>query len=128
MLISPAFAQAAGAAPQNGIFGFLLPIVLMFGVFWLLVFRPQQKKAKAHKELIANLRRGDQVVTGGGIYGRVVKLEGGNVVHIEIAPNVKVKVAQSTIAEVVSKPEPEKAVEDAAKDKNSDGKSASQQG
>ena len=66
MLISPAYAQAAAAAPQGDIFSFLLPIVLMFGVFWLLVFRPQQKKIKQHKEMITNLKRGDQVLTGGG--------------------------------------------------------------
>lgn len=106
MLISPAYAQAA-AAPQGDIFSFLLPIVLMFGVFWLLVFRPQQKKTKQHKEMVANLKRGDQVLTSGGLYGRVAKIEGGNICYVEIgSPSVRVKVAQSTIAEVVTKPEP----------------------
>ena len=117
MLISPAFAQAAGA-PQGDMFSFLLPIVLMFGVFWLLVFRPQQKKAKQHKEMIANLKRGDQVLTAGGLYGRVAKIEGGNVCYVEIAPNVRVKVAQSTIAEVVTKPEPATGTDTEAKEKD----------
>ena len=120
MLISPAFAQAAGA-PQGDILSFLLPIVLMFGVFWLLVFRPQQKKLKHHKEMVANLKRGDQVLTGGGLYGRVAKIEGGNICYVEIAPNVKVKVAQSTIAEVITKPEPQAGAE--ADEKGKDGES-----
>ncbi|MGH6720441.1 MAG: preprotein translocase subunit YajC [Alphaproteobacteria bacterium] len=115
MFISPAFAQAAGA-PSGDIFSFLLPIALMFGVFWLLVFRPQQKKMKQHKEMIAHLKRGDQVLTGGGLYGRVARIEGGNVCFVEIAPNVKVKVAQSTISEVIARPEPQGAVEVETKD------------
>lgn len=121
MLISPAFAQAAGA-PQGDIFSFLLPIVLMFGVFWLLVFRPQQKKIKQHKEMVANLKRGDQVLTAGGLFGRVAKIEGGNICYVEIAPNVRVKVAQSTITEVIAKPEPAGAAEPEAKDKDADDK------
>jgi preprotein translocase subunit YajC len=120
MWISPAFAQTAGAAPTGDMFSFLLPLVLMFGVFWFLVFRPQQKKMKAHKEMIANVKRGDQVVLGGGIFGRVAKVEGGNVCFVEIAPNIRVKVAQSTIAEVVAKTEPEKAVEADDKDEAKD--------
>ena len=123
MLISPAFAQAAGGS-QGDIFSFLLPIALMFGVFWLLVFRPQQKKIKQHKEMIANLKRGDQVLTGGGLYGRVAKIEGGNICHVEIAPNVKVKVAQSTISEVIAKPEPQTVVEADTKDKDDAEKSS----
>jgi len=118
MWISPAFAQTAGGAPAGDMFSFLLPLVLMFGVFWFLVFRPQQKKMKAHKEMIANIKRGDHVVLGGGIFGRVAKVEGANVCFVEIAPNIRVKVAQSTIAEVVAKTEPEKAVE--ADDKGAD--------
>lgn len=123
MLISPAFAQAAGAAPGGGdLFGFIIPIALMFGVFWFLVFRPQQKKLKQHREMIGALKRGDQVVTAGGIFGRVAKIEGGNVCHIEIALNVKVKVLQSTITEVLTKPEPEKAVEAGETDKGAEAK------
>ena len=122
MLISPAYAQAA-AAPQGDIFSFLLPIVLMFGVFWLLVFRPQQKKMKQHKEMVANLKRGDQVLTSGGLYGRVAKIEGGNICYVEIAPNVRVKVAQSTISEVVTKPEPASG-DGEAKDKADEDKGA----
>jgi preprotein translocase subunit YajC len=113
MLISPAFAQAAGAPGGGDLFGFIVPIALMFGVFWLLVFRPQQKKMKQHREMIGALKRGDQVVTAGGIYGRVAKIEGNNVCYVEIAPNVRVKVAQSTISEVIAKPEPEKPAETA---------------
>ncbi len=111
MFISPAFAQAADAAPGGDLFGFIIPIALMFGVFWFLVFRPQQKKQKQHREMIGALKRGDQVITSGGIFGRIAKVEGNNICYVEIAPNVKVKVAQSTITDIVARPEPEKPVD-----------------
>jgi preprotein translocase subunit YajC len=120
MFISPAFAQDAGAS-SGDMFSFVLPIALMFGVFWLLVFRPQQKKMKQLKEMVANLKRGDQVLTGGGLYGRVARIEGGNVCYVEIAPNVKVKIAQSTIAEVIARPEPQGAGEAESKESKDGG-------
>jgi preprotein translocase subunit YajC len=83
----------------------LLPLVLIFVVFYFLLIRPQQKKAKQHRELLANLRKGDNVVTGGGMMGKVVKLED-NVVHVEIADNVRIRVIRQTITDVVGKTEP----------------------
>ena len=79
-----------------------------FAVFYFLMIRPQQKKAKQHKEMLAALKRGDRVVTGGGIVGRVVRVEGDNEVMVEIASDVRVRIRQSTISEVVSRSEPAK--------------------
>ena len=108
MFISPAYAQAAGGA--NDMFLQMMPLVLIFVVFYFLLIRPQQKKAKQHRELLANLRKGDTVVTGGGIMGKVVKLED-NVVFVEIADNVRIRVLRQTITDVVGKTEPVKEAE-----------------
>ena len=107
MLISTAFAQAAGAAPGplEGLQSFL-PLVLIFGVFYFLLIRPQQKRAKQHQEVLSNLRRGDKVISGGGIYGTVTKIISDTEVEIEIALNTKIKVVRSAISEVLTKPEP----------------------
>ena len=106
MLISPAYAQAAGA-PANDIFVSMMPLLLIFVVFYFLLIRPQQSRAKAHQQMVDNLKRGDQVVTGGGIFGKVTRVEAGEAtVIVEIAPNTQVKVARSTITEVIGKPQP----------------------
>ena len=100
MLISPAYAQAAGgAAQQSGIAGFLglAPLFLVFIVFYFLMIRPQQKKAKEHKNYLANLKKGDKVITGGGIHGQIAGLTD-TVVTLEIAENVRIKVNRSAIA------------------------------
>jgi preprotein translocase subunit YajC len=104
MFISPAFAQAAGA-PAGGAFDFvsLLPIVGIFVVFYFLLIRPQQKKMKEHKAMIASVRRGDRVVTGGGILGLVTKVRGENEIEVEIAEGVRVKVLKSTLADIPSR-------------------------
>jgi preprotein translocase subunit YajC len=104
MFISPAYAQAAGA-PAGGAFDFisLLPIIGIFVVFYFLLIRPQQKKMKEHKAMIGSVRRGDRVVTGGGIYGLVTKVRGDNEVEVEIAEGVRVKVLKSTIADIPSR-------------------------
>ena len=107
MLISPAFAQAAGDGGGSG-FEALLPLVLIFVVFYFLLIRPQQKKAKQHKEMLSAIRRGDKVVTGGGIMGSVAKVNDDNEVTIEIAKDVKVRVRRHLIHEVLSKMEPVK--------------------
>ena len=107
MLISPAYAQAVGGAPSNDFIVSLMPLVLIFAVFYFLMIRPQQSKMKQHREMIDNLKRGDQVVTGGGILGKVTKVEAGDAtVIVEIAPNVQVRVSRSTISEVLGKPQP----------------------
>jgi preprotein translocase subunit YajC len=104
MFISPAYAQAAGA-PAGGAFDMisLLPIIGIFVVFYFLLIRPQQKKMKEHKAMIGSVRRGDRVVTGGGIYGLVTKVRGDNEVEVEIAEGVRVKVLKSTIADIPSR-------------------------
>jgi preprotein translocase subunit YajC len=106
MLISPAYAQAAAPSGAFDIIS-LLPLVLIFVVFYFLLIRPQQKKVREHRAMVDALKKGDQVVTAGGILGRVTKVEGGeNTVSVEIAPNVQVKVARHTISEVLNKPTP----------------------
>jgi preprotein translocase subunit YajC len=108
MFISAAHAQAAGGGIlSDPALQSMLPLVLIFVVFYFLLIRPQQKKVKAHRELLANLRKGDTVVTGGGIMGKVVKLED-NVVFVEIADNVRIRVVRTTITDVVGKTEPVK--------------------
>ncbi len=109
MLISEALAQSAGGGGVAGAFGGLgglLPIVLIFVVFWFLLIRPQQKRMKEHKAMVAALRRGDQVQTGGGIIGAVTKVIDDNIVQVEIAPDVKVKVARTSITSVLSRTDP----------------------
>ncbi len=106
MWISPAYAQAAGG--QGGdFFVTLLPLILIFVVFWLLLIRPQQRKVREHQQMIQNLKKGDTVVTGGGIVGKIVKVDAGdNLLLLEIAPNVQVRVVRHTIAELLTKPKP----------------------
>lgn len=102
-LISPAAAQAAGAPPPGGgamfQFGFL---ALMFIVFWFLLIRPQMKRAKEHRELVAKLQKGDEVLTSGGLAGRIDDL-GDSFVSIEIADRVSVKVQRGAITAVLPK-------------------------
>jgi preprotein translocase subunit YajC len=87
-----------------------VPFVLIFVIMWFLIIRPQQRRVKTHQEMIKNVRRGDMVVTSGGIIGRVTKvLEDSPDVEVEIADNVRVKVARAMISEVRSKSEPVKA-------------------
>ncbi len=105
MLISPAYAQAAAAPAAGGLEAFL-PLILIFVVFYFLLIRPQQKKAKQHRDMLQALRRGDRVVTGGGIIGTVSKLEGETEVTVEIADNVKVRVLRGTIQDVLHKTQP----------------------
>jgi preprotein translocase subunit YajC len=117
MLISPAYAQGAGLFDQSALIQFL-PLVLIFVVFYFLLIRPQQKKQKDHRSMLEALRRGDRVVTGGGILGTVSKVVGPEEVEIDIAPNVRVKVLRSTITSVLAKPDPA-AAREAAKEKES---------
>lgn len=105
MLISPAYAQAAGGGTASGFEAFI-PLVLIFVVFYFLLIRPQQKKMKQHRDMLSAVRRGDRVVTGGGIIGQVTKVAGENEVVVEIAENVRVKVLRSSISEILSKTEP----------------------
>ncbi|OAN44038.1 preprotein translocase subunit YajC [Paramagnetospirillum marisnigri] len=107
MFVSPAYAQAAAASGGSlGALEQFLPLVLIFVVFYFLLIRPQQKRMKTHKEMLAQLRRGDRVVTAGGIIGTVNKLVNDAEVVVEIAEGVRVRVIRTTITEVMSKTEP----------------------
>jgi len=106
MLISPAFAQTAGAASGGDMFAQFMPLLLIFVVFYFLLIRPQQKKVKMQKEMIAAVRRGDRIVTGGGVIGTVTKVKSDTEVQIEIADGVKVTIVRDTIATVMAKTEP----------------------
>lgn len=110
MFATPAFAQAAGAPTGGGMAGLvqLLPFVLVFAIMYFLMIRPQQRKVKEHRAMVEGLRRGDQVVTSGGLIGKVTKVADSEV-EVELAPNVKVRVVRSTISQVVSKTEPAEA-------------------
>ena len=102
MLISNAYAQAAGASdPTGGLMG-LLPLILMFVVLWFLMIRPQMKRAKEHKAMVEALAKGDEVVTGGGIAGRVTEV-GDSFVQVEVAPNTVVAVQKQAVATVLPK-------------------------
>ena len=116
MLISPAYAQATGAFDQSALVQFL-PLVLIFVVFYFLLIRPQQKKQKDQKTMLDALRRGDRVVTGGGILGTVSKVGANDEIEIDIAQGVRVKVLRSTITSVLAKPDPA-AAREAARDKD----------
>jgi preprotein translocase subunit YajC len=106
MLISPAYAQVPSGSSDFLIQ--LMPILLMFVIFYLLLLRPQQQRVKAHREMVANIRRGDTVVTSGGIIGKVTKVKEDGEIEVEIAANTRVQVIRSTVAEVRVKGEPVK--------------------
>lgn len=110
-LTSAALAQAAPAAPTTGggamdIFTSLMPILLLVVIFWLLIFRPQQKRMKQQREMLGAIRRGDTVVTSGGIIGKVTKAVDGEDLEVEIAPNTRVKIVRHMVSDVRSKAEP----------------------
>jgi preprotein translocase subunit YajC len=105
MLVAPAYAQAGGAPGGFDLIS-LMPLLLIFVVFYFLLIRPQQKKMKQHREMIGALKRGDRVLTAGGIIGTVVKIEEDNTLLVDIAKDVRVRVARSTISELLSKPQP----------------------
>ena len=104
MFISPAYAQGAGDG-GSGLVS-LLPLVLIFVVFYFLLIRPQQKKMKAHKAVVQALRRGDRVVTAGGLIGTVSKVVSDTELQVEVAEGVRVRVVRSTIQDVLTKGEP----------------------
>lgn len=107
MFITPAYAQAQTAPGAGGIFGMILPLILMMAVFWFLLIRPQQKKMKEHKAMLDAIRRGDTVVTSGGLVGKVTKVADDELT-VEIAPELKVKVLRGYVADVRAKGQPVK--------------------
>jgi preprotein translocase subunit YajC len=106
MFVSPAYAQAAGGGGGFGGLEPLLPLILIFVVFYFLLIRPQQKKQKAHREMIANVRRGDRVVTAGGLIGQVTRVVDERELMVEIAEGVRVRVLRTMISELLAKSEP----------------------
>jgi preprotein translocase subunit YajC len=104
-MISPAFAQTSGAGGGD-ILGLFFPLILVFGIFYLLVFRPQQKKMKDHQAMINAVKRGDTVVTSGGIIGKVVRVAADGELRVEIADGVQVRVVKGTLTEVRGRGEP----------------------
>jgi preprotein translocase subunit YajC len=106
MFVTDAFAQAAGAPDTTqSLIGTFLPIVLMVLVFYFLLIRPQQKMRKQHQDMVAALKRGDVVVTSGGLIGKV-KAVADDEIRVELAPNVEVRVIRGSISEVRTKSEP----------------------
>jgi preprotein translocase subunit YajC len=106
MFATPAFAQAAGSDGITSTLTGIFPVILVFGIMYFILIRPQQKKVKEHKAMVEAVRRGDQVVTQGGILGKVTKVKEDGEVEVEIAEGVRVRVIRSTISQVVSKTEP----------------------
>jgi preprotein translocase subunit YajC len=109
MLISPAFAQ--GASPFGGDGGMLmslLPFILIFVIMYFLILRPQQKRVKQHQEMVKNVRRGDTVITSGGLVGKVTKVIDDEQVEVEIADDVRVRQMRQMLTDVRAKGEPVK--------------------
>ncbi|KRE15079.1 preprotein translocase subunit YajC [Bosea sp. Root381] len=108
-MITPAFAQAAGGGGSTDMLMSLVPFVLIFVIMWFLIIRPQQKRAKAHQEMLKNVRRGDTVVTSGGIIAKVTKVADDSAeLEAEIAEGVRVKLIKGMITDVRAKGEPVK--------------------
>lgn len=107
MFATAAYAQAAGGTGGGG-FTSLIPLILIFVIMYFLMIRPQQKRMKEHRAMVAALRKGDQIVTGGGLIGKVTKVGDNNEIEVEIAQGIKVKVVQSTVQSVMNKTEPAK--------------------
>lgn len=109
MFITPAFAQTAAASPgMNDILLQMAPFGLILIIMYLLILRPQQRKIKLHQELVKNVRRGDTVVTSGGLIGKVTKATDDAEIELEIAPNVRIRVLRQMVTDVRAKGEPVK--------------------
>jgi preprotein translocase subunit YajC len=105
MFISPAFAQGAGGLGGFGGLGGILPLILIFVVFYFLLIRPQQKKVKEHRAMLDALRRGDKVVTNGGIVGQITKIVNETEMDLEIADGVRVRVMRGMVSSVYARTE-----------------------
>ena len=108
MFITPAFAQAAGGSDANSIMLQLLPFALIFVIMYFLILRPQQRRVKEHAEMVKNLRRGDTVVTNGGLVGKVTKVVDDDQVEMEIGDGVRIRQMRQMITTVRAKGEPAK--------------------
>lgn len=108
MFISPAFAQAASPFGGDNMLVSLLPFVLIFVIMYFLILRPQQKRQKQHQEMVKNVRRGDTVITTGGLIGKVTKVVDEEQIEVELSEGVRVRQVRSMVAEVRAKGEPVK--------------------
>jgi preprotein translocase subunit YajC len=110
MFVTPAFAQGMPSflGADGGMITSLLPFALIFVIMYFLILRPQQKRVKTHQEMVKNVRRGDTVVTNGGLIGRVTKVVDDNEIEVELADEVRVRQMRSMIADVRAKGEPVK--------------------
>jgi preprotein translocase subunit YajC len=107
MLITPAYAQAAPAGGSDMLVS-LLPFIAIFVIMYFLILRPQQKRVKTHTEMVKNLRRGDTVITNGGVIGKIAKVIDDHEVEVEIADGVKIRQVRQMVTEVRAKGEPVK--------------------
>ena len=105
MFVSQAYAQGAGGTGSD-LFAMLVPLIMIMGVFWFLLIRPQQKRAKEHQALLQGIRRGDVVATSGGVIGKVARVLDDNEVLLEVADNVRMRFQKQAISEVRAKGEP----------------------
>jgi preprotein translocase subunit YajC len=105
MFITQAWAQAGGAGGENPLTNMLIPMVMIGVVFYFLLIRPQQSKMKQHKEMLSGVKRGDRVVTGGGIIGLVTKVIGESEVQVELAEGVRVRIIKQTITDILTRGE-----------------------
>jgi preprotein translocase subunit YajC len=105
MFISEAWAQAAGGAGSSDFLVQLFPLVLIFIVFYFLLIRPQQSKVKQQREMLSGVKRGDRIVTGGGIIGLVTKVVGENELQVELAEGVRVRVVKTSITDILTRGE-----------------------
>jgi preprotein translocase subunit YajC len=108
MLISPAFAQGASFGGEGGMLMSLLPFILIFVIMYFLILRPQQRRVKMHQEMVKNVRRGDTVVTNGGLVGKVTKVFDDDQIEIEIADDVRIRQMRQMLTDVRAKGEPVK--------------------
>jgi preprotein translocase subunit YajC len=108
MFITPAYAQTSPLGGDGGMLMSLLPFVLIFVIMYFLILRPQQKRVKAHQEMVKNVRRGDTVVTNGGLIGKVTKVIDDDQVEIEIAEGVRIRQMRQMVTDVRAKGEPVK--------------------
>jgi preprotein translocase subunit YajC len=106
MLISPAYAQGSGSG--SDMLMSLLPFILIFVIMYFLILRPQQKRVKQHQEMVKNLRRGDTVITSGGLIGKVTKVVDDDMLEVEIAEGVRVRQVRQMVSDVRAKGEPVK--------------------
>ena len=116
MLISEAWAQAGGGAGGGDFLVQLFPLILIFVVFYFLLIRPQQAKVKAQREMLSGVKRGDRVVTGGGIIGLVTKVISDNEIQVELAEGVRVRIIKQTITDIVSRGESVRGAKEAEDD------------